>query len=157
MSRLHSCLPLCCLFVNFLRRPSTVDRPAAAIRKRTYRTFIYREAVFRICCSSFEVVTDEIVRQRHILEDYLKQHPEFHRSLEPLAPHPDAPDVAKRMAKGARPVGVGPMAAVAGTMAQLAAEAGIKAGAEEAIIENGGDIFLETAEPVIIGLHTGAS
>ncbi len=155
MSRLHSRLPLRSLYIDLLRRPSTVDRSAASIRKRIYRTFIYREAVFRICCSSFEAVTEEIVRQRHILEEYLILHPEFHRSLEPLDPHPDAPDVAKRMAKGARPVGVGPMAAVAGTMAQLAAEAGIKAGAEEAIIENGGDIYLDTAEPVIIGLHTG--
>ncbi len=134
-----------------------MDRPAKEIRKRTYRTFIYREAVFRICCSFFEAVTEEIVHQRHILEDYLKHHPEFHHSLEPLNAYSDAPDVAIRMARGARPVGVGPMAAVAGVMAQLAAEAGMKAGAEEVIVENGGDIFLDAAEPVIIGLHTGTS
>jgi len=38
-----------------------------------------------------------------------------------------------------------------------AAEAGIRAGADEAIVENGGDIYLQTVEPVIIGLHTGTT
>jgi ApbE superfamily uncharacterized protein (UPF0280 family) len=40
-------------------------------------------------------------------------------------------------------------------MAQCAAEAALKAGAVEAIVENGGDIYLQAAEPVIIGLDTG--
>jgi len=47
------------------------------------------------------------------------------------------------------------MAAVAGTMAQLAAEAGLKAGAREVIVENGGDIYLQTMEPVVVGLYSG--
>jgi len=45
------------------------------------------------------------------------------------------------------------MAAVAGTMAQLAAEAGLKAGAREVIVENGGDIYLQTMQPVVLGLY----
>ena len=49
------------------------------------------------------------------------------------------------------------MAAVAGAMAQCAAEAGLKAGAREVIVENGGDIYLQAAGPVTIGLHTGTS
>jgi ApbE superfamily uncharacterized protein (UPF0280 family) len=49
------------------------------------------------------------------------------------------------------------MAAVAGTMAQLAAEAALKAGALEAIVENGGDIYLKAAESVIVGLDAGAA
>jgi hypothetical protein len=42
-------------------------------------------------------------------------------------------------------------------MAQCAAEAALKAGAEEAIVENGGDIYLKAAEPVLIGLDTGTA
>lgn len=60
------------------------------------------------------------------------------------------------MAYAADCVGVGPMAAVAGTMAQLAAQAGIDAGADEVIVENGGDIYLQTTESAIIGLYPGA-
>ena len=126
-------------------------------RKRTYRTFTYREAVFRICCDKYDAVTAEIVRQRRILEDYIALHPEFRDSLEPLEPRTDAPDVARSMARAARLVGVGPMAAVAGAMAQYTCEAGLKAGAREAIVDNGGDIYLRAAEPVIIGLNAGTA
>ena len=56
-------------------------------RKRIYRSFAYREAVFRICCERFDEVTAEIVLQRQTLEDYIRRHPEFGSSLEPLAVH----------------------------------------------------------------------
>jgi len=122
---------------------------------RTYRAFTYKEAVFRICCERFDDATAEIVRQRHVLEDYLDRHPAFRRSLEPVAPLADAPEVARRMARAARLVGVGPMAAVAGAMAQCAAEAGLRAGAPEAVVENGGDVYLQAVRPVVVGLYAG--
>ncbi len=124
---------------------------------RIYRPFTYREAVLRICCSRFDVVTSEIVRQRHRLEDYLTRHPEFQASLVPIEPHPDAPEIARHMAWAAGLVGVGPMAAVAGAMAQWAAQAALATGAEEAIVDNGGDIYLKAVEPVIVSLGTGTS
>ena len=49
------------------------------------------------------------------------------------------------------------MAAVAGAMAQWAAKAALAAGAEEAIVDNGGDIYLKAIEPVIIALGTGTA
>lgn len=125
--------------------------------KRTYRTFTHREAVLRVCCDRFDAVTEELVRQRRILADYIGLQPAFGDSLEPIALLPDAPEIAQRMARAARLVGVGPMAAVAGAMAQFAAEAGLRAGAAEAIVENGGDIYLQATEPVTIGSHTGTS
>jgi len=125
--------------------------------KRIYKTFVHKEASFRICCQTFEAVTLEITRQRKILEDYIKRHPDFQRSFKPLELKSKAPEVAQRMARAAELVGVGPMAAVAGAMAQLAVEAGIRAGAREVIVDNGGDIYLQTTEPVIIGLYPGDS
>ena len=118
---------------------------------------MHREAVFRICCSRFDAVTEEIVQQRKILEDYIERHPNFRDSFESIELHPDAPEVAQRMARAARLVGVGPMAAVAGAMAQCACQAGLEAGAQEAIVENGGDIYLQVAELVIIALGTGTT
>ena len=124
-------------------------------KKRTYRTFTHKGVVFRICCEKFDAVTAEIVRRRRILEEYIKCHDDFRHSFEPVDLHTNAPQVAQRMARAAGLVGVGPMAAVAGAMAQCAAEAGLQAGAPEAIVENGGDIYLSAAEPVIIALVTG--
>jgi len=125
--------------------------------KRTYQTFTYREAVFRICCEQFDAVTHEIISQRHALEAYLRIHPEFQQTLTPIDLLPEAPEVAHRMARAAQGAGVGPMAAVAGAMAQCAAQAGLKAGASEVIVENGGDIYLQTVEPVVIGLAPGTA
>ena len=124
--------------------------------QRIYKTFIHKEAVFRICCEAFDAVTAEIVRQRKMLEDYIARHPEFQTAFEPVALLADAPPSAQQMAHAADGVGIGPMAAVAGMMAQLAVQAGIKAGADEVIVENGGDIYLQTKEPVVIGLYPGA-
>ena len=124
-------------------------------RKRVYRTFVHKEAVLRICCEPFAVVTQEIVRQRAILEDYIRRYPRFQHSLQPVAVGADAPEVVRRMARAADTVGVGPMAAVAGAMAQLAVEAAVRAGAEEAIVDNGGDIYLQTIGSVVIGLYPG--
>ena len=113
--------------------------------------------MFRICCPQFKTVAEEIVRQRQVLEDYIAHHREFRTSLEPLELHAGAPLVAQRMARAARLVGVGPMAAVAGAMAQCAAEAALRAGVEEVIVENGGDIYLKAAGPVTIGLDAGTA
>ncbi len=152
---MYSRLPLRRMFVRVLRSVSRVDRNTSMNQKRTYRTFTHREAVFRICCNRFDAVTAEIVRQRRILEDYIERHPDFQHSFEPVELHTDAPEVAQRMVRAARLVGVGPMAAVAGAMAQCAGQAGLEAGAQEAIVDNGGDIYLRAAEPVTIGLGTG--
>ncbi len=125
--------------------------------KRTYRTFTHKDAAYRICCDAFDAVTAEIVRQRRILEHYIERHRDFGRSFEPIEPNDNAPPIAQRMARAGRLAGVGPMAAVAGAMAQYAGEAGLKAGAREVIVDNGGDIYLRVAESVIIGLDSGGA
>ena len=49
------------------------------------------------------------------------------------------------------------MAAVAGAMAQCAAEAAMETGASEVIVDNGGDIYLRVTKPALIGLWVGAA
>jgi len=157
MSGMHSRLPLWRVRLGVLSRLSHTARATPMTHKRTYRTFTHKEAVLRICCDKFDVITSEIVRQRRILEDYIARHPRFQTSFEPVELLCDAPEIAQRMARAARLVGVGPMAAVAGAMAQCAAEAALAAGAGEVIVDNGGDIYLRAAEPVVIALVTGAA
>jgi len=124
---------------------------------RTYERFAHKGANFRIACDCVDVVTREIVRQRDILERYIARHQEFAHSLTPVATLDDAPDVAHRMAQAAAAASVGPMAAVAGTMAQLAVEAALAGGAREAIVENGGDMFIACQSPLVVGLYAGES
>lgn len=129
----------------------------AVTPKRSYRTFTFREAVLRICCDRFDLVKAEIRRQRGILDDYLRRHPEFKHSFAPIELRAGAPEIAQRMAHAAQLAGVGPMAAVAGAMAQYAAEAALCAGAAEVIVDNGGDIYLRTVAPVVVSLGTGTT
>ncbi len=127
------------------------------IKNREYEHFEFKDAVLRICAAPSRPVKDEIIKQRRILEEYIQLQPKFQSAFSPVTLLPDAPLVAKRMADAATKTGLGPMAAVAGTMSQLAAEAALKAGSPEAIVENGGDIFAQVRYPLIIGLLTGAT
>jgi len=122
---------------------------------REYRTFEHREARFRICSDQFDAATAAIVRLRRELGDYITRQPAFQTNMEPLALLPDAPEIAQRMAHAADAVGVGPMAAVAGAVAQLAAEAAREAGAPETIVDNGGDVYVCATAPVLVGLYAG--
>jgi len=122
---------------------------------RSYRSFAFKGANFRIACPLFGQLTREIRRQRNLLEEYIARQPEFLKAMAPIDLLPGAPEVAARMHAASRATGVGPMAAVAGAMAQMAAEAALAAGAGEAVVENGGDIYLASPEAVVIGLYAG--
>jgi ApbE superfamily uncharacterized protein (UPF0280 family) len=122
---------------------------------RHYHSYSHRGANFRIASTHLQVIQREIRRQRGVLEGYIERHPEFASSLKPLELLSGAPEVACRMQAAAAATGVGPMAAVAGTMAHLAVEAALAAGAGEAIVENGGDIFLYSTEVVTVALYAG--
>ena len=123
---------------------------------RTYRTFSLKGSNFRISSSHTEVIIDEIKNQRKILEHYIQKHLQFRSSLKPVQLFSSYPPIVKAMHYGSEMTGVGPMAAVAGTIAQFAAEKAISEGAEEAIVENGGDIFLKASHDITIGVYAGA-
>jgi uncharacterized protein len=122
---------------------------------RQYRTFVWKEANLRICSTKAKLITEEVVRLRKVLDLYIVRQPDFQTSLVPVQLLPDAPDICVRMAAAALPCGVGPMAAVAGAVAQACVQRALAAGAEEAIVENGGDIFLASPRDVMVGLYAG--
>jgi len=101
-------------------------------------------------------VRDLVLSARHGLEQYIKNHPEFVTSLSPLPPDPLAPPMVKEMLEAARLSGVGPMAAVAGAIAQFVGQ-GLLRKTSQVIVENGGDIFLATKEEVTVKLWAGTS
>lgn len=138
-----------------LLRAERAENTAKRCKLRVYRSYSHRGANFRIASTHIQVIQGEIRRQRALLEEYIDGHPAFASALEPLQLLPGAPEVTRRMQAAAAATGVGPMAAVAGTMAQLAVEAARAAGADEAIVENGGDIFLYSTETVTVALYAG--
>ena len=98
-----------------------------------------------------------VLEYRSHLESYGAEHPDFFAALQPLADDPLAPPIVKEMLKAGQASGVGPMAAVAGAVAEFVGKALIAAGAQEVIVENGGDIFLSRTRDCTIGIFAGSS
>lgn len=91
---------------------------------------------------------------RQGLEGYIRKHPDFYTSLEPLKVEADAPIIVKTMAEASARAGVGPMAAVAGAIAEFVGRE-LSRFSDEIIVENGGDIFLKTAKKRTLGVFAG--
>jgi ApbE superfamily uncharacterized protein (UPF0280 family) len=91
---------------------------------------------------------------RQVLEAYIARDPFFSTTFDPYMPDSDEL-VITRMADATRKAGVGPMAAVAGTIAWAGIEAMQEAGAAFGVIDNGGDIALLSDRPVRVGVHAG--
>ena len=127
--------------------------------ERNIREFHFKDAHFHIHTDVWDDVTSRIIHERHKLESFIRMFPEFETSLTPLKLSSreleNAPESVLRMQAASLATGLGPMAAVAGTMAQLAAEESRGKGSEESIVENGGDLFLDCCRQVVIGLYTG--
>ena len=92
-----------------------------------------------------------VLDARAQIEAYIAGHPEFLRALVSLPPDPTAPPVVAAMLAASRQARVGPMAAVAGAIADFVGN-GLAASGKEIIVENGGDIFLRSTRPREIAL-----
>lgn len=122
--------------------------------------FIYKETDVLIKAdsrSAIEAARKSLLEHRNALERYIARNPIFMTTLEPIEADADAPKVVRMMAEAARVADVGPMAAVAGTLAQLAVEGAVAAGAKNIVVENGGDIFIHGNRSYTIAIHASES
>jgi len=97
-----------------------------------------------------------VLKYRDLLEQYIERHPLFLTSLEPVAIGDDTPRIVTEMAEAAKKAGVGPMASVAGAIAEFVGSQ-LLAFSPEVIVENGGDIYLHSQEKRLIGIYAGKS
>jgi len=103
-----------------------------------------------------DAAKESILRHRGYIEAYIKEHPEFAETLTPWRMSGPAPIIIKDMAKAGQKAGVGPMAAVAGVLAESVGM-DLLSYTDEVIVENGGDIFLKTDSPAAVGIFAGHS
>jgi uncharacterized protein len=101
-----------------------------------------------------EPAMNAIRRVRRDIEMYAATSDGFITSLEPMRAAPGAPDPVRRMCEAAEQYGVGPMAAVAGTVAECVGRA-LMGASPYVLVENGGDIFFAAEEPPTFGLYAG--
>jgi ApbE superfamily uncharacterized protein (UPF0280 family) len=99
---------------------------------------------------------EAVIEQRGYLEAFIRQHPAFLTTLRPWVEENPAPRLVAEMIAAGRLAGVGPMAAVAGGLADIVGRR-LLADCEEVAIENGGDLFLALKHPVTVGIDAGDS
>jgi uncharacterized protein len=138
-------------------------------RERTYRhlTSPGRLVSFRVRVKETDLLIhadraletlalESVLQHRSVLESYIELFPEFVTTLAPWSLPGPAPLLIREMTDAGRRTGVGPMAAVAGAIAEGTGR-DLLAASREVIVENGGDIFLKTEHPVTVGLYAGRS
>jgi ApbE superfamily uncharacterized protein (UPF0280 family) len=145
----------------------TSERPAHFRDERFYRGGMAAEGLVRFDARVFEtdlaifaekdltkVALGRVVELRNDLEGYADAHEDFYGALEPLEAADGAPEIVRRMCAATGNWGVGPMAAVAGTFAEMVG--GTLLGySREVIVENGGDIFMKCLTPREVGIFAG--
>lgn len=102
------------------------------------------------------IALDSAHRFRSQIEEYIRVHPAFRTSLSPLPDDELAPPIIKDMLSASRSAGVGPMASVAGAIAEHVGRA-LQEKSRNVIVENGGDIYLNVNEDFSIGIFAGDS
>ncbi|HAR97094.1 MAG TPA: hypothetical protein DCR97_14205 [Deltaproteobacteria bacterium] len=137
--------------------------------KRTYRAIsqsdglICYEVVCKetdlFCCTTTDLralIEERVLFYRSLLERYISVRPEFEQSLVPIETDSFAPPVVKAMIEASTTIGVGPMACVAGAVAEFVGR-DIEEYSEEYILENGGDISLRTSRERTVVIHANKS
>jgi hypothetical protein len=140
------------IFDNRTYRAGSVSRDLVAFTATVKETNIYVQAERDLTDEAYTAV----INARSAVERYIESHPYFATSLVPVIEDPYAPSVVKEMIRDSRLAGVGPMAAVAGAVAQFVALE-LSEHSSEIIVENGGDIFLFSKNIRVVELYTDAA
>lgn len=138
-------------------------------KDRFYRKLVEPQKLvgFEICLKETDLhilaeknLRDEalpIIRKyRSDIEKYGLKYPEFIKTFDPLSFDEDAPDIIKEMLKAGELAGVGPMAAVAGAVAEFVGKE-LSKFSKNIIVENGGDIYMQSDVERIISIFAADS
>ncbi len=108
-------------------------------------------------CEVSELAQELALQYRLQIEKYIQKHPEFGQALSPLPPDALAPPIVKEMFAAGKSADVGPMAAVAGVIAEYVGKGLLQRGCREVVVENGGDIYLNRNKDCIVSIFAGES
>lgn len=139
-----------------------------------YTSRSYRNRLFSQNLISFEVKVKEtdlfisaesdftvyarqsVMRHRSHIEEYARIHKGFIESFKPLPEDNLAPPIVRAMLQASKIAGVGPMAAVAGAVAEFVGK-DLESKSPQVIVENGGDIYANIKDILRIGIFAADS
>ena len=143
-----------------------------------YKKRFYRNLVKGSGLCSFKVVVKEtdlfvhakknlsdltkelIIKYRGYIEAYICRQPVFAQTLIPWPEKGPVPAIIQDMILASQKAGVGPMAAVAGAIAEYVGQGLLEnsdQNADQLIVENGGDLFIKISHPITVGIYAGKS
>jgi len=138
-------------------------------RPKFYRDWVARGGLFRfelkvfetdilVCCDRpLAKEAEAVIRSaRGEILDYISREGSFRDSLKPVAMDKSAPKIVRDMMERSAAAGVGPMAGVAGAIAEYTGRVLLEA-SSEVIVENGGDIFIKSSEERKLSVYAGDS
>jgi len=100
---------------------------------------------------------EKIRMYRFDIENYINRDHRFLTALKPIEIELNAAKIVKEMATQAKKAHVGPLACVAGAIAEFLGRDLLRQGHKDVIIENGGDIFLKTTKVRAVRIYAGKS
>ena len=138
-------------------QPRTYRNLVEATQLHAYRVVVKETDLMVYTATMLETETrDLVLEHRGYVETFIKSHPDFAQALIPWQFDGPAPGIITNMLKAARNAGVGPMAAVAGAIAEQVGYGLLKL-TDQVIIENGGDVFIKTNSAATVGIFAGKS
>lgn len=124
---------------------------------KSFRVTVETSDLFVKALHPLEAQTEALILQcRSLIEQSIELRLEFLKSLIPIQAHPEDSVVACRMIQASSKAGVGPMAAVAGAVAEYVGR-GLMTHSDEVLIENGGDLFIFAKRKIVVGIYAGSS
>ncbi|MCX7678416.1 MAG: UPF0280 family protein [Spirochaetes bacterium] len=127
------------------------------VRWHTFRVKVETSDLYiRAHCELFNEAKIVVEELREQLRTHIAMQPDFLSALSPIPRLEDVPEIIAIMYEASEKAKVGPMAAVAGAIAQCVGKK-LLSKSNEIIVENGGDIWLHVNLPTTIGLYAGNS
>lgn len=121
-----------------------------------YRIIVGESDLWVLSQENLKVELESFLKfYRRQLKEYIDSHPGFLRTLTPWPDDYQAPEIVQSMIWASKLAGVGPMAAVAGTIAAVIGRKFDPEMVPELIIENGGDIYLRSRKERVVALFSG--
>lgn len=136
---------------DYRNRVKTGELTGFSVRKEQTDLFIRAEK------DLYSKALDLVIEGRALIEDQAKREPDFLTSLSPLPIPGVCPPLVRDMYQAGARTGVGPMAAVAGAMAEYVGLGLMEYSPAGLAVENGGDIFLFGPGDMVVGLYAGDS
>ena len=97
-----------------------------------------------------------VYEYRKEISDYIDKNSTFGDSFKPIEMDDAAPEIVKDMIEKSAVAGVGPMAGIAGAIAEYTGKALLEH-CSQVIIENGGDIFIKSDKERSLSIYAGNS